>query len=964
MLRSLNQKGALHLLLLLTGVGVLIIYLILTLAPFKNNLFSSLFPKQLSFAAENLIVNDLILEPTFNSIDVELPFADGSSETLTEAKLEFKKSSDSNWREGLPLSPLRPVDISQPQQPIAVGAVLLADAGTSYDVRVTAKSSTGASKVVSGSTTTRAENIPAASSITATHYVNAATGDDSRTEEVARNKATPWKTLSRAVAASSVEAAVEFAPGFYAEISNKGSSVNTIVSKKLTLKAEFPAVDDNLNPINIGKHSVIQDGRATGTGASMVVTPYTTGPIGSGVSFENAWVQDGTLSAAAGKPIWKWAGSSHAIGSATPYHMGFHQTKDSQPIRIMHWSRLTDSNGSANTMTPASWASTLGNNKTYRFGFYQDAVAPYDIYLAPPANMVDTNGAATADPNKTFITVGEGYGLLLRAADIRITGFELRNFENCIVIGGTSSNSTTYNNAIIDHNIFNGCLAGIRMDSTSTPNSGHGLGSKNAVVQYNLFSDRTLWTDNHATDPGSPWVFTKEKITRADGSLSAGNRFGGNNESIGITFKNEGAKWVVVRNNKFDGPQNGMGANGGVVGAPRDATRGVDFYNNECYRIIDDCTEPENASINWKIWNNKIHKTTVILSAAPIHWGPLFFFRNQAWDIGAVGGGVEHSSGRTRLSTAVLMKGGALNPAKFHVRPILYFINNTYWTNVAGGGIPNNSDYGSGGIDDTINGQGNYNMAKYLRNNIIRTTRYVSRIGQVDFNTNWNEDYNAMASRNSPEQSTNNAYVGMRIEGGISGRQMYSSYDVSARQVSGNAGYTIEDYRSDLAATPNRPANYGNGINTNKYGPGKTDVAFASPVEGSGAVAILDALLVDPSSGNLTLKTGTNPLIDGGVSVPNISDCYAGSAPDIGAIESGASANCTTSTQPSSPSPAPAKPGDIDNNGKVDIFDYNQLLTDFGKTGPNLLSDIEKTGTSLNKVDIFDLNLLLSNFGS
>lgn len=58
------------------------------------------------------------------------------------------------------------------------------------------------------------------------------------------------------------------------------------------------------------------------------------------------------------------------------------------------------------------------------------------------------------------------------------------------------------------------------------------------------------------------------------------------------------------------------------------------------------------------------------------------------------------------------------------------------------------------------------------------------------------------------------------------------------------------------------------------------------------------------------------------------------------------------------PSSTPAKPGDIDRNNKVDIFDYNILLTDFGKTG-NLPADIDKNG----KVDIFDFNILLTNFG-
>lgn len=77
----------------------------------------------------------------------------------------------------------------------------------------------------------------------------------------------------------------------------------------------------------------------------------------------------------------------------------------------------------------------------------------------------------------------------------------------------------------------------------------------------------------------------------------------------------------------------------------------------------------------------------------------------------------------------------------------------------------------------------------------------------------------------------------------------------------------------------------------------------------------------------------------------------------------------TPSIQPSpssqaSPNPSPAKPGDITGingtpDGNVDIFDYNLLLGNFGKTGTNLPGDINNNGT----VDIFDYNTLLGNFG-
>jgi hypothetical protein len=60
----------------------------------------------------------------------------------------------------------------------------------------------------------------------------------------------------------------------------------------------------------------------------------------------------------------------------------------------------------------------------------------------------------------------------------------------------------------------------------------------------------------------------------------------------------------------------------------------------------------------------------------------------------------------------------------------------------------------------------------------------------------------------------------------------------------------------------------------------------------------------------------------------------------------------------SSSSPSPAKKiGDIDNNGRVDIFDFNLLVEDY--RGTNMRSDLNSDG----KVDLFDFNLLIANFG-
>jgi hypothetical protein len=53
-------------------------------------------------------------------------------------------------------------------------------------------------------------------------------------------------------------------------------------------------------------------------------------------------------------------------------------------------------------------------------------------------------------------------------------------------------------------------------------------------------------------------------------------------------------------------------------------------------------------------------------------------------------------------------------------------------------------------------------------------------------------------------------------------------------------------------------------------------------------------------------------------------------------------------------------PGDVDGNGKVDIFDFNMVVTNFGKTGIGLSGgDLDGNG----KVDIFDFNTIVTNFG-
>lgn len=55
-----------------------------------------------------------------------------------------------------------------------------------------------------------------------------------------------------------------------------------------------------------------------------------------------------------------------------------------------------------------------------------------------------------------------------------------------------------------------------------------------------------------------------------------------------------------------------------------------------------------------------------------------------------------------------------------------------------------------------------------------------------------------------------------------------------------------------------------------------------------------------------------------------------------------------------------SRPGDLDEDGDIDIFDYNVLLENFGSTNCGNVADINMDCS----VDIFDYNILIQNFGT
>ncbi len=126
---------------------------------------------------------------------------------------------------------------------------------------------------------------------------------------------------------------------------------------------------------------------------------------------------------------------------------------------------------------------------------------------------------------------------------------------------------------------------------------------------------------------------------------------------------------------------------------------------------------------------------------------------------------------------------------------------------------------------------------------------------------------------------------------------------------------------------------------------------FAYPVD-SYQLFLAKELIEGESANNLAKYSDISWLSQGGDLF------YIHKLAETAKVYAGSNSTITPTSTPATPTPSP-KPGDIDLNGKVDIFDYNILLTNYARTGQGIQGDLDNNG----KVDIFDYNILLTNFG-
>jgi hypothetical protein len=624
-----------------------------------------------------ITVSGMRLSATFNSIGIELPFT-GDANADTTASVQFRGGS-SGWRDALPLWAT-----DDRSGPAFYGSILRLEPGTNYEVRVQLRDPNGVNgpSELTGSIATRPENIPPASDLAPTHFVRA-DGDDGND---GASEASAWRTIEQAFAAAPDGAVVQLGPGFY--LAPSAPRLQPMV-----LVAQYPAVDEARNPINEGARSVIEPA-------------HVSAPAGSGEANAGVWQQvslpgpDGR-----GYTVWAWPNS----GARGSNQLRYARTRTELPLRVAHWRP-----GGADLRSPAGWAFKLYNNRTYNYGFFVDG---QDVYLRLPGDQ---------DPNSLYITVlGDdepAAGLSASGPNIRFSGLEIRGFHDGVALDDRATFTT------IDHCYLAANFFGVNIKGTSPESRGQAAGSSPStygsdhLIQFNRFEDTGVWSED-PSNPTIPWRFIKGSIRNADGSAYGTPRLGAQSEGVAVSGRGGGQR-VVVRYNTILGTFNGVSP-GYQPDFDRYAGMDMDVHDNYLSQIPDDAFEPEDQAINFRVWGNRVENATVVLSTGPVNYGPIYFFRNEAWNIGTNGVGREES-GELNLGGIFFKRSDAGKPPAR-----VYVVNNTFWTDQPQ--VPGGARYaGAGGPPERF----------FLRNNIFRVTHYAFDLPPNQLRQSWDEDYN------------------------------------------------------------------------------------------------------------------------------------------------------------------------------------------------------------------------------
>jgi hypothetical protein len=688
-------------------------------------------------------------------------------------------------------------DGSESPGPAFYGSALLLEPGRMYDVRVSVADPDG----VAGRAVLAGRVRTRAEDLVSTERLEPThyVSADGADQASGTAPGSAWRTLEKAMERAPSGAVVEVGPGYF-------GAPMTARREPITLVARHPAVDDARGEINARRRSVIEP--------SILSAP-------SGAAHEDhaaPWRQVRLKGPKTGQAysVWKWEDSP----VEAPWRMGYAADRAGQPRRVAHWDRKEGSHYGYTMETPEGWAEVLHLNESYNYGFTSFGS---DVYLRLPGDL---------DPREQYIWLqragDDGETITLGGPDIRLSGFEIRMIPVGVIAGA--------DRGVVDRNLFLNATVSYRgvkgedVESSAYP--------ADHTVERNLFRDTGTWS----TDPARPaiaWDFIKGAV-RIGGEETPWQRVGAAAETSAIWGRG-GARRLVVRRNTIEGYFNGVA--GYNEGYDRYSQQDTDVYDNLIRRIADDALEPEQQAINWRVWDNRIEDVSVMLSTGPVRYGPLYIFRNEAWRLGREGVGAD-GRGHKGVSVVAFKYSGSSSPAAR-----VYIVHNTFWTaarDADGGG-----QYAGGGPDPE---------RFWLRNNIVRMTRYAYDAPGNGSADRWDEDYNHFATTDP-------------VRGLSYGGTRYTTDVAAYRRV------------SDHGAHSNVRGNFVR-------------------------VSVVDSALSDASAGILTLTEGS-PFVDAGAPVPNISDQrgqYSGIAPDLGASEYGQVTRAARHRSASDPSDTPFSP--------------------------------------------------------
>jgi hypothetical protein len=233
-----------------------------------------------------ITLHDPRIGATFNKHDWELLFDEAGSNTVARVYVECREAGNPSSafvvRDGV----VQRVPVAKQgqygTQSGAYGIVPKLTPGTAYESLARIQDQNGLwVKYYLGMFSTRAENIPAASTLTPTKYV--ATGGTDTGSSSGGTVGAPWQTTEQAITYMASAGICRFGPGFYGP-----AQANRTASG--TFYGQYPPLDDNGNIINEGLWSVIEPITVT---APTGTTPHTPGNADYSIGSSNPYTVAG-----------------------------------------------------------------------------------------------------------------------------------------------------------------------------------------------------------------------------------------------------------------------------------------------------------------------------------------------------------------------------------------------------------------------------------------------------------------------------------------------------------------------------------------------------------------------------------------------------------------------------------------------------------------------------------------------